>query len=85
MKPKITRTELLSKLPIKIDFTKSKLFIIGIRGYYKNTMGVKGKNDINIYDDAICILSEDFFETFNGQSSYTQTYLCFSIYPVTSI
>ena len=73
MKPKITRTELIAKLPIKIDFTKSKLFIIGIRGYYKNTMGVKGKNDINICDDAICILSEDFFETFNGNTDPSKT------------
>lgn len=40
--------------------------VLGRRGYYRDTMGVKGKNDRGIYDDAIAIITPTAFATFNA-------------------
>lgn len=65
--PKTTKSELLAKLPV-IDRAKYPLIIIGVRGYYLDSMGEVGKNDIGIYDDAIMIDSPNVFAAFNGNT-----------------
>lgn len=58
-KPKLTRDELMAKLaPYIRKFDGYDLFIAFWRGYRKNTMGVPGQNDRNIYDDAAFIVSK---------------------------
>lgn len=42
--------------------------IIGQRGYYRDSMGEKGKNDRGLFDDAITVLSPRVFRTFNGNT-----------------
>ena len=43
-----------------------RVCLVGIRGYYLDTMGEPGKNDRGIYDDAIAICAPDRLVTFNA-------------------
>jgi lysozyme len=45
-----------------------KVMLLGIRGYYKRTMGDPTKNDRNIYDDAIFIISNNGYWAFNANT-----------------
>lgn len=42
--------------------------LLGIRGYYKNTLGIPGKNDRGIYDDAILLIARESYITFNANT-----------------
>jgi lysozyme len=64
--PKITRPELIDKLKPLYPALEDEILIIGIRGYYKNSMGKTGVNDRSIYDDAIIIMTDNEFHTFNA-------------------
>lgn len=53
LKPRIAEKEAL-KLIKHIDREKYPVVLLGIRGYYLNTFGVKGKNDRGQFDDCMC-------------------------------
>jgi len=40
--------------------------VVGIRGYYRDTMGAKGKNDVGIYDDALIVVTPNAHVAFNA-------------------
>jgi lysozyme len=42
--------------------------ILGVRGYYRNTMGERGKNDRRLYDDAIFIVTPERVYSFNANT-----------------
>jgi lysozyme len=70
-KPKLTREQALAQLdyikePVKL--VGPKVFLIGFRGYYRDSMGKPGENDRGIYDDAICVLWPGGFAAFNGNT-----------------
>lgn len=41
-------------------------FLVGRRGYYADSMGKPGVNDVNLYDDAFFLFEEDRMCSFNG-------------------
>jgi hypothetical protein len=57
-RPNISRAAALEfSSPYRLP--EDKVFILGRRGYYEDSMGVTGQNDINIYDDAACIVTPE--------------------------
>lgn len=66
-KPKLTREELLEM--IKEDYPIhdiADVVFVGIRGYYKKSLGNPSANDRKIYDDAIFILTKDEIFAYNA-------------------
>ncbi len=61
--PKMTKKEILGELIARgIDLSKEKICIVGIRGYYRDSMGARGRNDRGIYDDAMFVIAEHDFQ-----------------------
>ncbi|MGK6355536.1 hypothetical protein ACMGDH_09920 [Sphingomonas sp. DT-207] len=68
-KPRMSYGELVAKVsPLGLDPSRDKVFVAGVRGYYRDTMGAAGLNDRGIYDDAIFLVSEAFFGSYNGNT-----------------
>ena len=42
--------------------------LLGRRGYYRDTMGAPGTNDLGLYDDAIMLVSPTAYATFNANT-----------------
>ncbi|MGL5935898.1 MAG: hypothetical protein ACRCZI_09790 [Cetobacterium sp.] len=46
--------------------SESPMFLVGYRGYYRDTMGLPGVNDRGIYDDAMFLMSREIFVAYNA-------------------
>jgi lysozyme len=42
------------------------VIVVGVRGYYRDSMGKPGENDRAIYDDAIFVITPSEFRSFNA-------------------
>lgn len=72
-KPQIGRSETEAYLKrAGIDLKKEKVVLVGIRGYYLDTMGKKAMNDAGLWDDAFIWITETDMATFNGNVDPTR-------------
>ena len=46
--------------------------LVGIRGYYRDSMGAKGKNDVGLFDDAIILISPNAHIAWNANVDPTR-------------
>ena len=68
-RPRMSSAELMPKVKaLGLDPAKDPVFVVGVRGYYRDTMGAVGENDRGIYDDAIFLVSPSFFASYNGNT-----------------
>ena len=72
-RPKLSRSALLAAIDrFELDRQKHPIVIVGVRGYYRDTMGKPGVNDRALYDDAIFIDAPEAFGSFNANTVPTQ-------------
>lgn len=68
-RPRLSTAELEAALRrVGVDPAAEPLLVVGIRGYYRNTMGAPGVNDRGIYDDAIFLHTPSATAAFNGNT-----------------
>lgn len=48
--------------------SEEKVFVVGVRGYYRDTMGLADRNDLGIYDDAVFLVSPSSLAAFNANT-----------------
>jgi lysozyme len=71
-KPKLTQADAL-QLIAAFSLQEYPVKILGIRGYFKQTMGNPVVNDRGIYDDALFIVSPDHFSSWNANTDPSVT------------
>lgn len=75
-RPQISREEILNLLMLHgLDIEKEEVVLIGIRGYFRDSMGKVGRNDIGIFDDGfIWVDKGGGMMTFNGNVDPSRHY-----------
>lgn len=59
-RPQASRADILKYITAEgLDLAAEKAIVVGVRGYYLNTMGQPHKNDRNLYDDAMFLVTAD--------------------------
>ena len=59
-KPRMAAEEVRAiAIEMGLDTKKYPVYLVGVRGYYLDSMGKKGVNDRGMYDDAIFLVSPE--------------------------
>ena len=53
---------------VPLDRQDDPVKVLAVRGYYTNSLGEKGVNDRNLYDDAIFVIEPSGVHNFNGNT-----------------
>lgn len=68
-RPRISYSRLLEILePYHYPLDLDKMFLVGVRGYYNESLGSIPQNERGIYDDAMLLVSPYVFATFNANT-----------------
>lgn len=67
-RPRKNLREVLQIIDQHKFYEGEEVILVGVRGYYKNSMGIPGKNDRGIWDDAMFVVSNDCFVAFNANT-----------------
>jgi hypothetical protein len=68
-RPRLTRDQVVARMiAAGVDPAMHPLILVGLRAYYRDTMGAAGRNDRGIYDDAFALVGPGFYRTFNGNT-----------------
>ncbi len=67
-KPQLTR-EAAEKILAANNLPLDKCYLIGIRGYFLDSMGKTGVTDRGLYDSALIWISPSTYATFNGNTN----------------
>ncbi len=55
------------------DDAHRQVVLLGVRGYYLNSLGDKGRNDRGVYDDALFVCAPHSFSAFNANTDPSST------------
>jgi lysozyme len=73
-RPRLSLSELLAMVaPLGLTPASDPVFVVGVRGYYADTMGAPGRNDRGLYDDALFLVSPSLFAAYNGNTDPSRT------------
>jgi len=67
-RPKMSLVEVKKLAGELVTQFPESVYVIAVRGYFKDTMGVKGENDIGIFDDAVFLIGPNLFLSFNANT-----------------
>jgi lysozyme len=64
----LSKIEAIMRSAFSLGTPLPDVCVVGVRGYYEDSMGKPGENDRGIYDDAIFLVTKDRFASFNGNT-----------------
>jgi hypothetical protein len=68
-KPRLSTDELVALVePFDVDREQHPVIVVGVRAYYRDTMGAPGVDDRGIYDDALFLHTPSVTAAFNGNT-----------------